>query len=106
MLHHSVFCRSDRKGIIHGDKGYLVVENINNPQSIAVYDKDDHLLYSREVPAQINGYEYEFLEAVACLKDGKQESVSMPLEETIHVMEVMDALRKTWGLRYPGEEQL
>ena len=30
----------------------------------------------------------------------------MPLEETIHVMEVMDALRKTWGLRYPGEEQL
>ena len=70
-----------------------------------MYDKDDQLLYSREVPAQINGYEYEFLEAVACLKDGKQESVSMPLEETIHVMEVMDALRKTWGVRYPGEEQ-
>ena len=106
VLHHSVFCRSDRKGIIHGDKGYLVVENINNPQSIAVYDKDDHLLYSKEVPPQINGYENEFLEAAACLKDGKQESVSMPLEETIHVMEVMDALRKTWGLRYPGEEQL
>ena len=36
---------------------------------------------------------------------GKLENDSMPQEETVHVMEVMDALRKTWGLRYPGEEE-
>ena len=41
VLTHSVYARSDRKGIIHGDEGYIVVENINNPQSVSVYDVDD-----------------------------------------------------------------
>ena len=44
VLTHSIYCRSDRKGIIHGETGYLVVENINNPQSVSVYDAGDNLL--------------------------------------------------------------
>ena len=104
VLTHSIYCRSDRKGIIHGEKGYIVVENINNPQSVSVYDDNDNLLEHHEVPQQISGYEYEFQEAVRCIREGKLEPDSMPWEKTIQVMEIMDSLRKQWGVVYPQEK--
>ena len=103
VLTHSIYARSDRKGIIHGDKGYIVVENINNPQSVSVFDTEDNLLAHYEVPKQISGYEYEFLEAERCIRAGKTQADSMPLAESIYVMEVMDDLRKQWGMKYPQE---
>lgn len=105
VLTHSIYCRSDRKGIIHGDKGYMVVENINNPRSIAVYDLNDRLIHFYGMPAQINGYEYEFAEAVRCIREGKTESQSMPMAETIQVMEIMDHFRSQWGVVYPQEKE-
>ena len=104
VLTHSVYCRSDRMGIIHGDKGYLVVENINNPQSIQVFDTEDRLLARYDVPEQVNGYEYEFAEAARCITEGKPEADSMPHADTIEVMELMDSLRQSWGIVYPQEQ--
>ena len=103
VLTHSIWCRSDRKGIIHGDKGYLVVENINNPQSLAVYDTDDNLLATYDFSNQINGYEFQFAECAAALAEGKTEAPSMPMEDTVYVMEFMDNLRRQWGMVYPQE---
>lgn len=103
VLTHSIYARSDRKGIIHGDKGYIVVENINNPQSVSVFDTEDRLLQRHEVPKQISGYEYEFLECAEALRSGKTQSSSMPLADSVYMMEFMDALRKQWGLVYPQE---
>ena len=99
-----VLARGDRKGIFYGDKGYIIVENINNPQSISVYDLTDTLVKKIEVPAQISGYEYQIREAMARIRAGEIESASMPLDTTIAVMERMDALRKDWGLIYPMEK--
>ena len=103
VLTHSIYARSDRKGIIHGDKGYIVVENINNPQSVSVFDLADQLVARYEVPPQINGYEYEFLEAKRCIREGKTQPDSMPHSETVKVMQIMDRLRQTWGVVYPQE---
>ena len=99
-----VLARGDRKGIFYGDKGYIIVENINNPQSISVYDLTDTLIKKLDVPAQITGYEYQIREAMARIRAGETESASMPLDTTIAVMERMDALRADWGLIYPMEQ--
>jgi predicted dehydrogenase len=104
VLTHSIYARSDRKGIIHGDKGYVVVENINNPQSISVYNTEDQLLAHYDVPEQVNGYEYEFRECAQMLAKGKTEAEYMPMADTIYVMEFMDHLRKQWGMVYPQEQ--
>ena len=103
VLTHGIYARSDRKGIFYGDKGYMVVENINNPQSISVYDTEDRLVKRVDVPAQISGYEYQFVECAKQIKEGEIEAVSMPLDDSIFVMELMDGIRKQWGLVYPQE---
>ena len=104
VLTAGILSRSDRKGIFYGDKGYIIVENINNPQSISVYDLTDTLVKKLDVPTQITGYEYQIREAMSRIRSGEIESISMPLRESIAVMERMDALRKDWGLVYPMEK--
>ena len=99
----SIYSRTDRYGIFHGEKGYIMVENINNPQSVSIYDVDDNLLWHQDVPEQINGYEYEFIESVNSIQNGLIEAPSMPLDDTIFNMEIMDSFRSSWGLKYPGE---
>ncbi|MBO4506644.1 MAG: Gfo/Idh/MocA family oxidoreductase, partial [Lachnospiraceae bacterium] len=74
VLTHSIYPRSDRKGIFHGDKGYMVIENINNPSDINIYDTADRLIKHIEIPQQISGYEYEFLESISCIERGLTES--------------------------------
>jgi len=103
VLTHGIFARSDRRGVIYGDKGYVVVTTINNPQTIDVYDLSDRLLAHYDVPQQISGYEYEFQEAVRCITAGKTQSDSTPLSHTIRIMELMDDLRARWGVTYPQE---
>ena len=103
VLTHSIYARSDRKGIIHGDQGYIVVENINNPQSVTVFDTSDRLIAHYPVPEQINGYEYQFLECARAIAAGETESRSMPLEESVYMMEFMYSLTKQCGLVYPQE---
>ncbi len=104
MLTHGIYNRSDRKGIFYGEKGYIVVENINNPESVSVFDDQDRLLEHYDVPEQINGYEYEFREAIRCIQEGKTEADSISLAESVAMMEIMDSLRKDWGVVYPQEQ--
>lgn len=95
---------SDKMGVIYGTKGYMVVENINNPQGIRVYDDTNHLLYSTSCPDQLTGYEYEVLETVDSIQKGRLECLSMPHRETIRMMELMDHLRAQIGVVYPCED--
>lgn len=101
---HGIYGRSDRKGIFYGERGYIIVENINNPNQINVYDGEDNLIKHIDVPEQITGYEYEVRESIKQIEAGKIESDSMPWAESIHVLEIMDGIRTQWGLKYPQED--
>lgn len=95
-LYAGIYGRSDRRGAIYGDKGYLIVDNINNPLHVDVYDTSDNLIKRYDAPEQINGYEYELMECMQLIEAGKKESVSMPVSESIECMELMDDIRKLW----------
>ncbi|MCI5480289.1 MAG: Gfo/Idh/MocA family oxidoreductase, partial [Lachnospiraceae bacterium] len=103
VLNSSMMARTDRMGIISGDKGYMVVDNINNPQCIRVCDTKDQELARYTVPRQITGYEYEVLSAIRAVQEGRIECEEIPHEETLEVMRLMDALRAEWGVWYPFE---
>lgn len=101
VLNSGIHGKSDRQGVFYGTEGCMIVENINNPESIQIYDKNLNLLRKVKVPEQISGYEYEIMETIACIRERKQECPSMPHAETLKMMRVMDALRTEWGVRYP-----
>lgn len=94
---------SDRHGMIYGTKGYAVIENINNFESMTVYNKEYKKVGFYKRPKQISGYEYEVEACVRALKEGWLQCPAMPHAETIKMMEWMDALRKEWGVVYPFE---
>ena len=104
VLYSSIFARSDRKGIISGDKGYIVVENINNPQVARVYDGFDNLIEEHYAPQQITGFEYQVQACFDALATGTIETPFIPHAETIRMMRIMDDLRKEWGVKFPADK--
>ena len=103
VLTSGIYGRSDRKGIFYGEKGYIIVENINNPGKISVFDTDDKLLKEVVFDEIYNGYEYELLECMKCIKEGKLEPDSMPHDDTLFIMHLMDSIRDSWDMKYPME---
>ena len=104
-LQSSAACVGDNIGVIAGTEGNLIIDNINNPQTITVNGPDRTYIETIHVPQQITGYEYQFMACRQALIDGLLEPKEMPLEETLYIMELMDGLRKEWGVRYPMDEE-
>jgi predicted dehydrogenase len=94
---------SDRRGIIYGDKGFLEVQNINNFETVDIYNRDHKHIAHYDAPHQITGFEYEVEAAVRAIQEGVYECPEMPHQETILMMQWMDELRRQWGMKYPGE---
>ncbi len=96
---------SDRKGIITCTNGFIIVENINNPESMAVYNNKYEKIASYLRPSQHSGYEYEVIASMEAIKNGQIECAQMPHAQTIEIMHQMDACRKQMGIVYPFEDQ-
>jgi len=63
-------------------------------------DKPDEV---HQFPFELNGFQFEAVEFMNCLRSGKLESPIMPLDETLSIMKTLDTLRSQWGLKYPME---
>lgn len=107
QLMASTAFNSDRRCVVYGTKGYLMVDNVNNPAWVEIFDMDDrvHPIRRIDMPEQITGFEYE---VEACLRDlqaGGLEPREMPHDETRMIMKQMDALRAIWHIKFPFEEK-
>lgn len=104
MVNASLRAISDKKGVIYGTNGYVVVEDINNFESIAVYNMERKQIAFYERPVQITGYEYEVQACKTAIENGTLECPEMPHSEILAIMRQMDALREQWGFRFPMEK--
>ena len=102
-LFSSIRTPGDRNGVIYGTKGYITVQNINNPEIIRVYNSDHEMVKEIFSPSQINGYEYELMACHDAIMNGESECKDMPHSETLEIMRQMDYLRDLWGIKYPFE---
>jgi len=103
ILHTAIRLETAQEAIITGTQGRI---RIHSPwwrpvaMTLSRDDKPDERL---DFPLEGNGYEYEAIEVMSCLRAGKLESPLMPLDESLSIMETLDAIRAQWGLKYPME---
>ena len=102
-LYATMLAQTDRRGIINGTNGYIEIENINNPESVRVYNLERRVVAEYIAPMQITGYEYEIISAMDAIKEGRLECPEMPHSETIFMMKLMDSIRGAWGITFPEE---
>ncbi len=88
---------------IYGTKGYIKL-----PDLFAVPHKASlHIKGQPEIKFEKtiigNGLHYQVKEVHRCLRESLLESPRMPLEESLQIMEAMDAIRSSWDLTYPND---
>ncbi len=105
VINASAIANGDRCAVIYGTKGYIVVDNINNPEGIAVYDSEYKKIAYYKRPRQKTGYEYEIESCVKAISEGWLECPEMPHSESLKMMNIMDFIRKQNNIVFPGEEK-
>lgn len=96
---------TDRRGIIYGDKGYMVVDNINNFEGLTVYDLRHEVQLKKKRPRQHTGYEYEVSACAKAIREGKTLCEEAPPELSITMMRLMDTIRKQIGVVYAPDAE-
>ncbi|SDA60509.1 Predicted dehydrogenase [Butyrivibrio sp. INlla18] len=106
VLNASALSVSDRSGVIYGSKGYIVVDNINNFEGITVYDSEHKKIAYYKRPKQKTGYEYEVEACVRAIAEKWIECPEMPHSESLKMLNMMDFIRQTNNIVFPGENDL
>ena len=89
-------------GGVYGTKGHIDIPDFKNPQKVTVC-VDGTAQYVIERPFEINGFEYEIREVMACVKAGRIVSEVITPEQSIAVMAIMDEIRRQNGFAFPFE---
>ncbi len=102
-LECSLIKNTPRVARLDGECGHIVIPHEwVHPDRAELWVKGRRVEVCR-VPHKGQGLLYEAAEAMRCLCEGLTESPVMPLDDTLAILRIMDALRARWGLRYPGE---
>lgn len=96
----AITTRTSQDARIFGTKGSIYIPNFSRATSVTleVLGKEPVQI---ETPFTSNGFEYQVLEVIKCLRAGKLESDMMPLDESLSIIKAMDVARAQWGLKYP-----
>jgi predicted dehydrogenase len=102
VLSCAVTTNTPHEASIWGSQGSIKIHSQYwHPDTMTVHR--DGKTEEIKLPYEGNGYNYEAVEVAECVRAGKLESSVMPLDETLSLMQTMDALRASWGLKYPME---
>ncbi|MBV5314391.1 MAG: Gfo/Idh/MocA family oxidoreductase [Prolixibacteraceae bacterium] len=95
---------ASNEAYILGTDGYIKVHDVFAVPTKASLFIDRKEVEVIEEPIIGNALNYEAEEVMRCLKLGLKESPLMPLDESIQIMEIMDQIRKPWGLVYSNDK--
>ncbi|MFA5292462.1 MAG: Gfo/Idh/MocA family oxidoreductase [Phycisphaerae bacterium] len=93
------------EAVIFGTDGYIKIPHMFfQPDKIIVkagQEQEKEIKFDRLG----NGYTYEAMEVMRCLREGETESPIMPLDTSMAIMRTMDRIRQQWNLVYPMEKK-
>lgn len=104
MLNASVVCSYENEARIYGTEGEILLREpfYDSPEAVLVRQDGTKGVYTRDM--SIGGFHYEVAEAARCYREGLLCSPWQTWDETQAWMDMMDHMRSTWGMTYPGED--
>jgi dihydrodiol dehydrogenase / D-xylose 1-dehydrogenase (NADP) len=103
ILHAALQASTAVEATLMGTKGRIRVHSpwyYGTALTLSAEGREDETI---SLPYEGNGYNFEAVEVMRCLRAGRLESDVMPLDETLAIMQTMDKIRAQWDLRYPME---
>jgi predicted dehydrogenase len=94
-----------RVASVAGTKGFIdTVGSVNNPKALRIsVGWDSERTESFEHPGR--GYTYQLREVTRCIQAGMTESTTMPLDDSLAIMELFDDARRQLGVTYPHDSR-
>lgn len=89
--------KMEKEGVIYGTKGSIRLPDFQMAKKMYV-DIYNGTTEEIDMPFEINGFEYQIREVMKCIENGKISSSIQTPENSIAVMQIMDSLRKQWGI--------
>lgn len=93
-----------RQAVIYGTGGSIVLDDFQHAQKFLVKPSEGDA-YTVELPEEINGFEYQIREAERCVKAGLNTGEILKKEDTLEILELMDRIRESWGLKFACENE-
>ncbi|MBN1415227.1 MAG: Gfo/Idh/MocA family oxidoreductase [Bacteroidales bacterium] len=106
VLYSSIVAKTDIMASIYGENGTIVFDNwwyMPVPVKLITPDGKEEYLNRKSVG---NGYNYEATELIQCLEKGKIQSDLMSWENSLLLIDTLDAIRKEIGLVYEGHDDV
>lgn len=103
ILMHSKITDTTLPSEIQGEDGTIVIDDINSPSKITLYDKSRHIINLTRSQIGDNMF-YEINEFMEVIKSGEKQSKTNTHEISIMVHEIITQVRKQIGLKFPADE--
>jgi len=104
LLHSSIRATTPQEATIMGTQRRVRIDAPFWCSSTMTLLDEDGAESIIEAPFDGDGYHFEAVEVMDCLRRSRLESAVMPLDESLEIMKTMDAIRGQWGLRYPADQ--
>lgn len=96
--------RGPNRAVVLGSEGRIEIGSVwYSPAPVSVYDARNEPVDSFDEPVTGRGMQHQAAEVERLLAAGETESPLMTLNGSVDVMDTMDRIRATIGLRYPTE---
>jgi predicted dehydrogenase len=103
VMYSAVQTETTREATIMGTEGMIRLHRSwwsGNKLTLIRPGKSEQFM---ELPSHDNGFVYEIKAAHRDLRESRLENALIPLDESLAILQTMDAIRKQWGLKYPFE---
>ena len=103
-IYSSFVADSAKVAVITGTKGIITIQEAWHKATHFTIRKNDATppeIY--EVPYPSNGLQFQAVEAMQCLREGKIESTKLPLAMSLLMAETADEIKRQIGVQYEGE---
>lgn len=96
-------CSGNNQGIVYGEKGFIIIDEINRPTKLVVYDNNRRVVEEYHSKMKELGLENEIMVAKKTIEENGLECSECSHEHTISIMQIMDRIRRQIALKYPME---